>query len=91
MPQPPAKTEPPDPAPVSRRLTNRATDTKIPPTVRSVAGTHTHFDRKIQQHPDSVKRTGNYLGARKKSSHGALQRVKFFMEGSLLSRVKTFI
>ena len=91
MPQPPAKTEPPDPAPVSGRLTNCATDSKMRPTVRSVAGTHTQFDRKIQQYPDSVKRTGNYLGAPKKSSHGALQRVKFFLEGSLLSRVNTFI
>jgi hypothetical protein len=51
-------------------------------TVRSVAGTLTQFDRQIQQHPDSIKRTVNYLGA---------QQVKFFMEGSLLSRVKAFI
>ncbi len=91
MPQPPAKTEPPDRAPAPRMLTNRATEIKMRPTVRSVAGTLTQFDRKIQQHPDSIKRTANYLGARKKSSHGALQRVKFFLEGSLLSRVKTFI
>ena len=69
MPQPPAQTEPPGSAPASRRLTNRTTETKIPPTVRSVAGTQTHFDRKIQQHPDLIKRTANYLGARKKSSH----------------------
>ena len=66
MPQPPAKTEPPDPAATHRRLTNRATETKIPPTVRSVAGRLTHFDRKIQQHPDSIKRTADYLGAGKK-------------------------
>ena len=42
---------------------------KIPATVRSVAGTLTQFDRQTQQHPDSIKRTVNYLGARKKSSH----------------------
>jgi len=69
MTQPPAKTEPPDPAPSPRRLTNCTTETRIPPTVRSVAGILTQFDRKIQQHPDSIKRTANYLGARKKSSH----------------------
>ncbi len=67
------------------------TETKIPPTVCSVAGRLTHFDRKIQQHPDSIKRTADYLGAGKKRRATALQRVKFFMEGSLLSRVKTFI
>ena len=66
MAQPPAKTEPPDPAATHRRLTSRATETKIPPTVRSVAGRLTHFDRKIQQHPDSIKRTADYLGAGKK-------------------------
>ncbi|NQE38077.1 hypothetical protein [Microcoleus asticus] len=66
MPQPPATTEPPGPAATHRRLTNRATETRIPPTVRSVAGRLTHFDRKIQQHPDSIKRTADYLGARKK-------------------------
>ena len=66
MPQPPAKTEPPDPAATHRRLTKRATETKIPPTVRSVAGRLSHFDRQIQQHPDSIKRTADYLGAGKK-------------------------
>lgn len=66
MPQPPATTEPPGPAATPRRLTNRATETRIPPTVRSVAGRLTHFDRKIQQHPDSIKRTANYLPARNK-------------------------
>ncbi|WP_265233077.1 hypothetical protein [Lyngbya sp. CCAP 1446/10] len=66
MTQPPAQTEPPDPAPSPRRLTNCTTETKIPPTVRSVAGTLAHFDRKIQQHPDSIKRTVNYLGARER-------------------------
>jgi len=66
MPQPPATTEPPAPAATHRRLTNRATETKIPPTVRSVAGKLTHFDRKIQQHPDSIKRRADYLGAGKK-------------------------
>ena len=65
MPQPPATADPPRRAP-PRRLTNRATETKIPPTVRSVAGRLTHFDRKIQQHPDSIKRTADYLGAGKK-------------------------
>lgn len=69
MPQPPAKSDPPDPAPTPRRLTNRASETRIPPTVPSVAGTLSHFDRKIQQHPDFIKRTANYLGARKKSSN----------------------
>lgn len=66
MAQPPATTEPPRRAAAHRRLTNRATETKIPPTVRSVAGRLTHFDRKIQQHPDSIKRTADYLGAGKK-------------------------
>ncbi|CAA9348233.1 hypothetical protein AVDCRST_MAG84-2745 [uncultured Microcoleus sp.] len=66
MPQPPATTEPPGPVTIPRRLTNRATETRIPPTVGSVAGKLTHFDRKIQQHPDSIKRTADYLGARKK-------------------------
>ena len=66
MTQPPAKTEPPDPAPSPRRLTNCATETKIPATVRSVAGTLTQFDRKIEQYPDSIKRTANYLGARER-------------------------
>ncbi|WP_228057083.1 hypothetical protein [Tychonema sp. LEGE 07203] len=90
MPQPPAKTEP-DRASSSGMLTNRATQTKIPPTVRSVAGTLTQCDRQIQQHPDSIKPEANYLGGETKSRATALQRVKFFMEGSLLSRVKTFI
>ena len=66
MPQPPATAEPPRRAAPHRRLTNRATETRIPPTVRSVAGRLTHFDRKIQQHPDSIKRTADYLGAGKK-------------------------
>ena len=66
MPQPPATTEPHAPAAPHRRLTNRATATKIPPTVRSVAGRLSHFDRKIQQHPDSIKRTADYLGAGRK-------------------------
>lgn len=66
MPQPPATAEPPRRATTHRRLTNRATKTKIPPTVRSVAGRLTHFDRKIQHHPDSIKRTADYLGAGKK-------------------------
>ncbi|WP_445173150.1 hypothetical protein [Microcoleus sp.] len=66
MAQPPAKTEPPDPAATHRRLTNRATETKIPPTVRSVGGRLTHFDRQIQQHPDLIKRRADYLGAGKK-------------------------
>jgi hypothetical protein len=66
MPQPPATTEPPGPATTHRRLTNRATETKLPPTVRSVAGRLSHFDRKIQQHPDSIKRTADYLGAGQK-------------------------
>lgn len=66
MPQPPALTEPPPRAPSPRRLTNRATETKIPPTVRSVAGTLTQYDRQIHQHPDSTKRAANYLGARQK-------------------------
>ena len=66
MPQPPATTEPPGRATTPRRLTNRATETRIPPTVRSVAGKLTHFDRKIQQHPDSIKRTADYLGASQK-------------------------
>jgi len=65
MPQPPATAELPRRAASHRRLTNRATETKIPPTVRSVAGRLTH-DRKIQQHPDSIKRTADYLGAGKK-------------------------
>ncbi|MEG4090871.1 MULTISPECIES: hypothetical protein [unclassified Microcoleus] len=69
MPQPPAKSDPPDPAPTPRRLTNRASETRIPPTVRSVAGTLSHLDRQIQQYPDSIKRTANYLGARTKSSN----------------------
>ncbi|MEG4273687.1 MULTISPECIES: hypothetical protein [unclassified Microcoleus] len=69
MPQPPAKSDPPDPAPTPRRLTNRASETKIPPTVRSVAGTLSHLDRKIQQNPDCIKRTANALGARTKSSN----------------------
>ncbi|MGB3264051.1 MAG: hypothetical protein WBA89_08825 [Microcoleus sp.] len=63
MPQPPALTELPDRAPSSRMLTNRATQTRIPPTVRSVAGTLTQCDRQIQQHPDSIKPEANYLGA----------------------------
>ena len=66
MPQPPALTAPPEWAPTPRRLTNRVTETKIPPTVRSVAGTLTQFDRPIQQYPDSFKRTVNYLGARER-------------------------
>ncbi|WP_293353737.1 hypothetical protein [Microcoleus sp. CAWBG51] len=33
------------------------------PTVRSVAGTLTQFDRPIQKYPDSFKRTVNYLDA----------------------------
>ena len=66
MPQPPATTDPPRRVATHRRLTNRATETRIPPTVRSVAGRHTHLDRKIQQHPDSIKRTADYLGAGKK-------------------------
>jgi hypothetical protein len=82
MPQPPAKTEPPpDPASCPRRLTNRATETKIPPTVRSVAGTHTHFDRKIQQHPDSIKRTANYLGARQKVEPRRIAASEIFSGG----------
>lgn len=66
MPQPPATAGPPGPAATPRRLTNGATETKIPPTVPSVAGRLTHFDRKIQQHPDSIKRRADYLGGRKK-------------------------
>ncbi|MEG4799759.1 hypothetical protein QUB63_08985 [Microcoleus sp. ARI1-B5] len=66
MTQPPALTAPPDRAPTFRRLTNCATETRIPPTVRSVAGTLTQFDRQIQQYPDSLKRTANYLGARER-------------------------
>ncbi|MBD1811708.1 hypothetical protein [Microcoleus vaginatus] len=69
MPQPPAKSDPPDPAPTPRRLTNRASETRIPPTVRSGAGRLSHFDRQIQQHTDSIKRTANSLGARQKSSN----------------------
>ncbi len=64
MPEPPALTAAPDRVPTPRRLTNRATETKIPATVRSVAGTLTQFDRQIQQYPDSIKRTMNYVGAR---------------------------
>lgn len=81
MPQPPAKTEPPDRAPAPRRLTNRATDSKMPPTVRSVAGTHTHFDRKIQQHPDSIKRTANYLSARQKVEPRRIAASEIFYGG----------
>jgi hypothetical protein len=66
MPQLPTFTEPRDRAPSARRLTNRATETKIPQTVRSVAGILTQFDRKIQQDPDAIKRTANYLGARER-------------------------
>ena len=66
MPQPPAKTEPPDRVSTPRRLTNRVTETKMRATVRSVAGTLTQFDRQIQQYPDSLKRTVNYLGARQR-------------------------
>ncbi|WP_293150829.1 MULTISPECIES: hypothetical protein [unclassified Microcoleus] len=66
MTQPPALTEPPHRAPTPRKLTNRATETKMRPTVRSVAGTLTQFDRPIQQYPDSFKRTVNYLGARER-------------------------
>lgn len=66
MPQPPALTAPPDRVPTPRRLTNCATESIMPPTVRSVAGTLTQFDRQIQQYPDSIKRTVNYLGARER-------------------------
>ncbi|MEG3862130.1 hypothetical protein [Microcoleus sp. herbarium12] len=66
MTQPPALTEPPDRVSTPRKLTNRVTATKIRATVRSVAGTLTQFDRQIQQHPDSIKRTVNYLGARER-------------------------
>ncbi len=78
MPEPPATTEPPDPASTSRRLTNLATQIKIPPTVRSVAGTQVQFDRTIQEHPDSIKRRANYRGAYKKVEHREAAREIYY-------------
>ncbi|MGL5064173.1 MAG: hypothetical protein ACRC62_29655 [Microcoleus sp.] len=78
MSEPPATTEPPDPASTSRKLTDLATQIISPPPVRSVAGVRKQFDCKIQQPPDSIQRTPNYRRALQKVEPGKAVREIFY-------------